>query len=270
MDPVSRYEAVSALSMTTMLSSRADLILIAVDTFCYGISSGKALCDSSGCSGCVFPRNVLWVDGVVIEVESLVKDGGEKRNTRILGSCIPSSVEKLGSDCFSGCQSLSTVTFESGSNLSSIEDFAFNCCSSLSSICIPSSVETLGGYCFSGCQSLSTVTFDSGSKLSCIEDFAFHCCSSLSSICIPSSVENLGSYCFSGCQSLSSVTFDSGSKLSCIGQSPFFGWPALFVICCPAALQTTLSEYRSLLSEPTAEDDGDWDEQDTVDRGNNE
>jgi hypothetical protein len=57
--------------------------------------------------------------------------------------CIPSSVEKLGKDCFSLCESLSTVTFESGSKLSSIEEFAFAYCSSLSSICIPSSLKTI-------------------------------------------------------------------------------------------------------------------------------
>jgi hypothetical protein len=35
---------------------------------------------------------------------------------------IPSSVEMLGERCFSGCRSLSSITFESGSRLSRIEE----------------------------------------------------------------------------------------------------------------------------------------------------
>jgi hypothetical protein len=49
----------------------------------------------------------------------------------------------LGKYCFSGCESLSTVTFESGSQLSSIAEDAFCCCSSLSSIYCPSSLQTI-------------------------------------------------------------------------------------------------------------------------------
>jgi hypothetical protein len=68
------------------------------------------------------------------------------------------------------CESLSTVTFESGSKLSSIDKSAFQYCRSLSSICIPSSVEKVGKHCFDGCESLSAVTLESGSKLSPIDD----------------------------------------------------------------------------------------------------
>jgi hypothetical protein len=97
----------------------------------------------------------------------------------------------LGKECFYGCKSLSTVTFESGSQLSSIAQSAFWKCSSLSSIFIPSSVESLGKDCFSGCKSLSTVTFESGSHLSSLSESAFRDCSSLSSICCPSSLQTI-------------------------------------------------------------------------------
>jgi hypothetical protein len=49
----------------------------------------------------------------------------------------------LGKSCFHGCKSLSTVTFECGSKLSSIAESAFPRCSSLSSICCPSSLQTI-------------------------------------------------------------------------------------------------------------------------------
>jgi hypothetical protein len=49
----------------------------------------------------------------------------------------------MGKLCFANCASLSTVTFESPSHLSSISESAFQSCSSLSSICIPSSGEII-------------------------------------------------------------------------------------------------------------------------------
>jgi hypothetical protein len=61
---------------------------------------------------------------------------------------------------------LSTVTFESGSRLSSIGPYAFHRRTSLSSICIPSFVKSVCGYSFAKCQTLSTVTIESGSPLS--------------------------------------------------------------------------------------------------------
>jgi hypothetical protein len=56
---------------------------------------------------------------------------------------IPSTVQKLGRECFGRCGALQIVTFESGSRPSCIEDRAFSDCPSLGSICIPSSLEPI-------------------------------------------------------------------------------------------------------------------------------
>jgi hypothetical protein len=82
-----------------------------------------------------------------------------------------SSVEVLGESCFSVCESLSSVTFESGSILSRIEKWAFTG-TGLIQIIIPASVEVLCEGCFSECKSLSSVRFESGSKLSRIEKWS--------------------------------------------------------------------------------------------------
>jgi hypothetical protein len=67
---------------------------------------------------------------------------GAFENCPLLESiCIPSSVRKLGRHCFSGCQNLSTVSFESGSQLSSAESPLFEQCPSLSAIRIPRSLQ---------------------------------------------------------------------------------------------------------------------------------
>jgi hypothetical protein len=56
---------------------------------------------------------------------------------------IPKNVEILGSECFSYCKSLSSITFESNSHLTRIESEAFHK-SSLESILIPSTVSFIG------------------------------------------------------------------------------------------------------------------------------
>jgi hypothetical protein len=85
---------------------------------------------------------------------------------------IPSSVVVLGKWSFYGCKSLESVTFESGSGLERIEEFAFSG-SGLRSILIPSSVVVLGKWSFCGCKSLESVTFESGSRLERIEEEMF-------------------------------------------------------------------------------------------------
>ena len=90
---------------------------------------------------------------------------------------IPASVETIEATAFEGCSSLTTVTFEKGSQLKTIEGGydssyyhgAFSDCSALTSIEIPASVETIEAAAFKGCSSLATVTFEKGSQLKTIE-----------------------------------------------------------------------------------------------------
>jgi hypothetical protein len=74
---------------------------------------------------------------------------------------IPNWAEFLYSGCFSRCQMVCNVNFESGSNVSRIGDSAFDKCFSLSSISIAASVEVIGRQCFRECSRLAIVTFES-------------------------------------------------------------------------------------------------------------
>ena len=157
---------------------------------------------------------------------------------------IPASVETIGSYAFKGCSSLTTVTFEKGSQLKTIgEEYdggAFSGCSALTSIEIPASVETIESYAFYGCSSLTTVTFEEGSQLKTIgggysyEGYhgAFSDCP-ITSIEIPASVETIGSAAFAGCSSLTTVTFEKGSQLKTIGRQDgraFLDCPKLMTV----------------------------------------
>jgi hypothetical protein len=84
---------------------------------------------------------------------------------------IPRDIEILGSDCFSWCRSLRSVSCESNSRLRRIESRAFSH-SSLQSIVIPCTVEILCSKCFFECESLRSVSLKSNSRLMRIESRA--------------------------------------------------------------------------------------------------
>ncbi len=143
---------------------------------------------------------------------------------------IPNSVQILDGWAFGACSSLKAVTFEEGSQLSSIGWGAFRSCESLTSINIPDSVtnigmdaffectsltsihipknvQTIGDSAFEYCSTLQTVTFQEGSHLVSIGYGVFKDCEKLSSITIPDSVTSIGDYAFSWCIKLTSLAF---------------------------------------------------------------
>jgi hypothetical protein len=78
----------------------------------------------------------------------------------------------FGEECFAQCISLSSVTFESGSGLSRIENREFYG-SGLVEMVLPAAIESLGTNCCYLCGSLFSVFFELGSNLSRIEVSAF-------------------------------------------------------------------------------------------------
>ena len=119
----------------------------------------------------------------------------------------------------------------------SIGDYAFSGCDSLTSITIPNSVTSIGDDAFSGRKSLTSIRVESGntvydsrgncnaiietatntlisgckntiipSSVTSIGDWAFSYCSGLTSITIPNSVTSIGGTAFRNCTSLESIT----------------------------------------------------------------
>ncbi len=78
---------------------------------------------------------------------------------------------------------------------------------------------SIGDYAFEGCTSLTNITIPD--SVTSIVDWAFHGCTSLTSITIPDSVTSIGEYAFNGCTSLTSITIPN--SVTSIGGSAFEG-----------------------------------------------
>ena len=115
---------------------------------------------------------------------------------------IPASVTTIGNFAFECCDSLTSITIPD--SVTSIGGHAFSSCNSLTSITIPDSVTSIGDSAFRYCDSLTSVTI--GDSVTSIGAYAFCYCSNLTSITIPDSVTSIGRYAFSDCTSLTSIT----------------------------------------------------------------
>ncbi len=158
-------------------------------------------------------------------------------NASLASVTIPASVTSIGFAAFQLC-TMPSVTFASGSQLTSIGGYAFEECPNLTSFTIPNGVTTIGYSAFMACEkmasvtipasvttidddafivctALATVTFAAGSQLTTIGEGAFYGCNneSLTSITLPASVTSIGNTAFQGCENLATVTLNSNPTI---------------------------------------------------------
>jgi len=163
---------------------------------------------------------------------------------------IPSSVTSIGDCIFGSCSSISSITVNSNnsiydsrdncnaiiktstnelvagckntiipSSVTSIGDYAFYSCTSLTSIDIPSGVTSIGEQAFYNCSVLSSITIPN--NVTSINHQAFRSCNALESVEISDGVETIGVGVFDYCDSLTDVIIGTG--ITSIGSSSFYG-----------------------------------------------
>ncbi len=157
-------------------------------------------------------------------------------NNANLRSVIVSANVLTNANVFENCKALASVTL---SNVTSIGQYTFRYCESLTEIVFPESLTAIGtdafngtsitsvvlpkdltSFSFSGCSLLESVTFSTESKLAIVPNSAFQNCVNLKSIAIPSTVTRIDNSAFYGCTSLSKFNIN-GAKLSSIGSYAF-------------------------------------------------
>jgi hypothetical protein len=123
----------------------------------------------------------------------------------------------IGQYAFCECSSLTSVVIPD--SVTSIGDSAFFYCTGLTSIVIPDSVTSIDSCAFQSCSSLTSIVIPD--SVTSIGRYAFQSCSSLTSVTIPNSVTSIGRYAFQSCSSLTSIVIpDSVTSIgSCAFQS---------------------------------------------------
>ena len=135
------------------------------------------------------------------------------QNQSGLVSCIiPNSIESIGSNVFSGCTNLVSLTL----NCSEIKPW-FNGMSSIQTIIIGEGTTSIGNQAFSGCQGLSSLEISN--SVTSIGNQAFYGCTGLTSFTIPNSVNSIGDQAFYRCTSLTSMIIPN--SVTSIGNSAF-------------------------------------------------
>ena len=172
-----------------------------------------------------------------------------------------------GAPWYQSRDSIKTVVVENG--VTTIGDYAFNDCSSLTSINFPDSVTTIGRSAFYGCSSLKDVSITdldawcridfanssatpmcnggnlllNGQKLVSVavpegvtEVKAYTFCGfkDLIQVTLPEGVTTIGEYAFSDCSSLTSITIPE--SVTTIGGGAFFGCTGLSSITLPESV----------------------------------
>ena len=97
-----------------------------------------------------------------------------------------------------------TVTFDGMSyTVTSIDDYAFANCGSLTDVSIPNTISYIGSYGFYNCYSLKNISIPE--SVTILSDYIFTGCSDLEHLVIPNSITSIGYYTFTNCSGLKSI-----------------------------------------------------------------
>ena len=266
----SALETITVESGNTVYDSRNN---------CNAIIETKTNTLVQGCKNSTIPASVQIIGAgalkgcsfTAITIPSTVTTIGSSAfsGASLTSITIPASVTSIGESAFSSCESLETITVESGNTVydsrnncnaiietktntliqgcknTTIPDGvvaigpnAFDALSSLTSITIPASVTTIGAYAFRDCQQLASIEIPNG--VTTIGDWAFYNCA-LTNLTIPASVTTIGQSAFRSCWKLKSIAVKWQEPLKC-GSDAFQSVSSSATLCVPCG---TSDKYKA-------------------------
>ena len=157
------------------------------------------------------------------------------------------SVTSIGNYAFRDCRSLTAIILPE--SVTSIGNDAFRRCD-ITSITLPESVTSIGSYAFEACGKLISIILPEG--ITSIGHYAFRDCRSLTAIILPEGVTSIGNHAFQSCSSLTSVTIPENSQLTSTGEYTFSGCKSLTSITLPNGVTSIGRSAFSSCSSLTA------------------
>lgn len=174
-------------------------------------------------------------------------------------------VTSLPAHCFKGCSSLKNIdlssvtefgkysmantgvvinsSFEFGSNVTLIDDYAFQSCSGISVITFNNNIHLtrLGQSAFYSCTNLTTANMPE--TITEIPSYIFAYCSKLSTINFPDACVTIGTYAFQNCTALTEVRLSPNT--TSIGKYAFTGCSKLTTVYLPKSCTVGTSAFPS-------------------------
>ena len=200
--------------------------------------------------------------------------------TNLISITIPASVTSIGFYAFSGCSTDLIITVANNNDnfviqdeilynkekttllkaqgsisgsitipegVTSIDPYAFQNCTSITSITIPASVTSIGDWAFSGCTGLTSIEIPEGVLF--ISMATFQDCTNLTSVTLPASLRGFSGQAFYRCTSLTNITIPA--SVTIISTSAFSYCTSLTSITIPASVTTVSYAFTEWTAEQT-------------------
>lgn len=183
---------------------------------------------------------------VTADKKTLIAVPGGKRTY-----IIPSTITSINSYAFEGCSKLTSITVPKG--VKTIGTDVFSYCTSLQSISLPSGLTSIGSWAFNNCTSLKAVTLPEG--ITSVNSYLFNRCTNLQKVTIPSTVKDITDTAFYGCSKLTNLSVNSKNKTFCsINGDIYSKNKKTLVLCARGKTALTIPSYVTAVDDHACAD----------------